>query len=139
MRNLVFVDTGALVGRFLEKDQRHPRAEEAMRRLLLEGRQLLSTDYVFDEVVTLVRGRAEHWSAVRVGESILSSEVIDLVEIDAPLRQQAWKLFKKYQDQELSFTDCASFAVMAKYGIREALTFDDDFRKAGFETIPRRK
>jgi predicted nucleic acid-binding protein len=139
MQTLVFVDTSALVGKFLEEDEYHARSVDAMRRLLREGRHLVSTDYIFDEVVTRVRGRADHASAVKAGEGILSSEVIDLVEVDSILRKEAWKLFKKYGDQKLSFTDCTSFAVMGKYGIREAFTFDDDFAKLGFGTLPRRK
>jgi predicted nucleic acid-binding protein len=139
MQTLVFVDTSALVGKFLEEDEHHARAVDAMRRLLREGRQFVSTDYIFDEVVTRVRGRADHASAVKAGESIISSEVFDLVEVDPSLRKEAWRLFKKYRDQKLSFTDCTSFAVMGKYGIREAFTFDDDFSKVGFDTLPRRK
>jgi predicted nucleic acid-binding protein len=139
MQTLVFVDTSALVGKFLEVDEHHARAVDALRRLLREGRQFVSTDYIFDEVVTRVRGRADHASAVKAGEGILSSEVIDLVEVDPSLRKEAWRLFKRYRDQKLSFTDCTSFAVMGKYGIREVFTFDDDFSKVGFDTLPRRK
>lgn len=138
MQTLVFVDTSALVGKFLEGDEHHFRAVEAMRKLLKEGRHFLSTDYIFDEVVTRVRGRADHASAVKAGEGILSSEVIDLVDVDAGLRREAWRLFRKYRDQKLSFTDCTSFAVMRKYGIREAFTFDEDFEKVGFAALPRR-
>ncbi len=138
MQTLVFADTSALVGRFLERDERHSRAVQAMRRLLREGRHFVSTDYIFDEVVTRVRGRADHSSAVKAGEAILMSEVIDLVDIDPDLRKEAWRLFKKYRDQRFSFTDCTSFAVMRKYGIREAFTFDGDFTKIGFEVVPRR-
>ena len=139
MQTLVFVDTSALVGKLLEEDEYHARAVDAMRRLLREGRQFVSTDYIFDEVVTRVRGRADHGSAVKAGEAILSSEVINLVEVDPSLRKEAWKLFKRYRDQKLSFTDCTSFAVMGKYGLREAFTFDDDFAKVGFGTLPHRK
>lgn len=139
MQTLVFVDTSALVGKFLEGDEHHVRATEIMRRLLREGRQFVSTDYIFDEVVTRVRGRADHESAVKAGEGIRSSEVIDLVDVDLRLRKEAWRLFKKYGDQKLSFTDCTSFAVMRKYGIREAFTFDGDFAKVGFGTLPRNR
>ena len=138
MSSLVFVDTSALVGKFLEADERHGRAEQAMRRLLRGGCEFVTSDYVFDEVVTLVRGRADHPSAVKAGESLLSSSVIEMVEIDADLRKNAWKMFRKYQDQMLSFTDCSSFAVMEKYGIRQAFAFDEDFSKVGYEIVPGR-
>ncbi|MEM2906171.1 MAG: PIN domain-containing protein [Candidatus Bathyarchaeia archaeon] len=36
---------------------------------------------------------------------------------------------------ELSFTDCTSLAVMKALGIKKALTFDQDFEKAGFALV----
>jgi len=139
MQTLVFMGTSALVGKLLEGDEYHARAVGAMRRLLREGRQFVSTDFICDEVVTRVRGRADHGSAVKAGEAILASEVLALVEVDPSIRKEAWKLFKRYRDQKLSFTDCTSFAVMGKYGVREAFTFDENFAKVGFVTLPHRK
>jgi predicted nucleic acid-binding protein len=139
MSNLVFLDTSALVGFLLEGDEHHVRARRTLKDLLRTSCTLLTTDYIFDEVVTRVRGRADHDSAVTAGEHILSSSSIELVDVDADLRKDAWRLFRKFRDQQLSFTDCTSFAVMRKYGIREAFTFDADFEKVGFTTIPRRK
>ena len=138
MASAVFLDTSALVGKFLERDEHHHRAAQTMRSLLREGRLFISTDYIFDEVVTRVRGLGGHSNAVKAGDGILASEFIELIDVDPSLRQEAWKLFKKYKDQKLSFTDCTSFAVMERFGISEAFTFDDDFRRVGYLTIPRR-
>jgi predicted nucleic acid-binding protein len=138
MASAVFVDTSALVGKFLEENEHHQRAAKTMRNLLREGRLFISTDYIFDEVVTRVRGLGGHSNAVKAGDGILASEIIELIDVDPFLRQEAWKLFKKYRDQKLSFTDCTSFAVMERFGIIEAFTFDDDFKKVGYLTVPRR-
>src|ERR1043166_7469025 len=105
MGTLVFVDTSALVAKFLEADERHRRAGGATRGPAPGGREFLTTHNIFDEVVTRVRGKADHPSAVKAGEGIRSSSVIDLVEIDSSLREGAWGLFRKYRDHELSFTD----------------------------------
>jgi len=40
------------------------------------------------------------------------------------------------QDKRWSFTDCTSFVLMQNLGIRKALTFDANFRQAGFATFP---
>jgi predicted nucleic acid-binding protein len=138
MASAVFVDTSAFVGKFLEEDEHHRRATSVMRSLLREGRHFISTDYIFDEVVTRMRGLGGHSNAVKAGDGILQSEVIELIDVDPHLRKEAWKLFRKYKDQKLSFTDCSSFAVMEKFGISEAFTFNDDFRKVGYLTIPGR-
>ena len=136
MRNLVFADRSGLVGNFLAADRHHAPARRELRRILRDGRRFLTTDYVFDEVVTRVRSMAEHREAVAVGERILSSAMIDIVDVEPADRHEAWRLFKKYDDPKLSFTDCASFAVMRRFGLTEAFTFDEDFRNAGFSILP---
>lgn len=137
MGMLVFADTSALVGKLLDSDPYHGRANRAMRDLLREGREFLTTDYVFDEVVTRVRSLAGHEEAVSAGEVLLASRVVRMVEVGREISEAAWRMFKKYGDHRFSFTDCTSFAVMQKYGLREAYTFDEDFQKAGFVTLPR--
>jgi hypothetical protein len=42
----------------------------------------------------------------------------------------------RYSDQEFSFTDAVSFAVMRQRRIREALALDQHFSTAGFEVVP---
>ncbi len=45
----------------------------------------------------------------------------------------AWKMFKKYEDKELSFTDCISFVLMKNLKLNKAFTFDEHFKQLGFE------
>jgi len=43
---------------------------------------------------------------------------------------------EKFDDQDFSFTDAVSFAVMSDRGVREALALDYHFVTAGFAVIP---
>lgn len=138
MGMLIFADASALVGKLLESDPYHAGANRAMRDLLRRGHDFLTTDYIFDEVVTRVRSVASHEAAVSAGEELLASEVIRIVEVEREVRDAAWRKFKKFKEHKLSFTDCTSFAMMEKYGIGEAFTFDEDFKRVGFTTVPRR-
>ncbi|SHF68103.1 PIN domain-containing protein [Desulfofundulus australicus DSM 11792] len=45
------------------------------------------------------------------------------------------EIIKKYRDKDFSFTDATSFAVMYRYGINLAFTFDRHFKQYGFETV----
>lgn len=139
MRRLIFVDTSAWVAAFVDRDQHHEAAANVMEKLLDEGKMFLTTDYVFDETVTRLRYEGGHAQAVKVGEQILASRVARVVEVGRKLRDEAWRIFKKTGDQELSFTDCTSFATMRKFGLTEAFTFDEDFQRMGFLALPRKK
>lgn len=66
----------------------------------------------------------------------MASEVLRQIPIDEPLRHSAWRRFKELRLPMLSLTDCTSFEVMDKLGIKEAFTFDVDSSKAGKKVIP---
>ena len=76
--------------------------------------------------------------ARRVGDWILSSTAIRREYVDEAREAQAWRWYLKYHDQDFSFTDVTSMTVMRAYGLNEVFTFDSDFAKAGFTTLPRR-
>ena len=48
----------------------------------------------------------------------------------------AWELFCKRPDHTYSFTDCTSFVIMRRLGIKTAAALDDDFASEGFESLP---
>jgi hypothetical protein len=135
--NLVFLDSSGLIAYVVARDPDHRRAVGEFRRLLEAGGHFFTTNYVFDEVVTRVRRRAGYLASRRVGNDVLRSRVITRVFIDEELESRAWRLYEKYHDHELSFTDASSFAVMDRAGVREALTFDGDFRRVGYTMLPR--
>jgi hypothetical protein len=71
------------------------------------------------------------------GDWILQSPRVKLIRLDVDLWNEAWRLFKLYDDKDFSFTDCASFAVMRHARLRDAFTFDHHFEQAGFRLWPR--
>lgn len=136
MARLIFGDTSAIVAKLLDTERHHDVVNEALREVLREGRRILTTDYIFDEVVTRIRSLAGHGPSVEAGRYVLESTVVDLLEIDGALRDAAWIKYQKYRDHAFSFTDCTSFAVMEKYKVKEAFTLDSDFAKVGYRMVP---
>jgi predicted nucleic acid-binding protein len=55
-----------------------------------------------------------------------------ILPIDEHLMQLGIGLFSDRPDKDWGLTDCVSFALMEREGIREALTADPHFRQAGF-------
>ena len=133
----VFIDTSALVALTDSKDRNHTMAEKRFRTLARGRRSLVTSTYVFDETITLIRMRIGHAVAVKVGEALMRSQWCRMIEVYEDIRGSAWNLFVRYSDQMFSFTDCTSFALMQSMGINEAFTYDrGDFLAAGFIALP---
>ena len=84
----------------------------------------VTTDYIFDESVTVALRKANKKTAVELGGFILDSELL-LAEINSQVFKKAWDLFRKADG--LSFTDCTSVAFMRVFGVDKIATFDKDF------------
>jgi uncharacterized protein len=68
-----------------------------------------------------------HSRIVWVINRIKASPIVEIVHIDPSLDAEAWDLFQRRPDKTWSLVDCASFVVMQKRGINEALTSDVHF------------
>lgn len=90
---------------------------------------------VFDETVTFCVRRLGHATALLVGELLRDPDVVDLVRVEARDEDGAWKLLQQRDDKGYSFTDCTSFAVMRRMGLRRAATLDADFAKEGLVAV----
>jgi predicted nucleic acid-binding protein len=76
--------------------------------------------------------RAGHRDAVKAGNFLLESNIVKIIWLDTDLKFEAWEYFKEHRDKRYSFTDCTSFVLMKKMGIRHYIAFDERFRQAGF-------
>jgi predicted nucleic acid-binding protein len=62
-----------------------------------------------------------------------------LVEVKRKHRERARDVFRRYDHLTLSCVDATSIEVMRELGIREIMTFDEEFGKIGFTLLPCRK
>jgi len=130
----VFIDTSFVVALVNEKDQHHERASELAD--LFDAYPLITTDAVLLEVGNaLARNFKEQ--ASEVIEDFLTSDEVEIVNLDEALFQSAFELYRRHQDKSWGMTDCISFVVMRERGIVEALTNDKDFQQAGFNALMR--
>ena len=53
------------------------------------------------------------------------------------LLDQGLEFFAQHADKRWSLTDCISFVVMRREGVRDALTSDHDFEQDGFRALLR--
>jgi uncharacterized protein len=98
--------------------------------------RLITTSYVFDEVVTFFNSRKRHAKAVEIGNLLLASPSVQLIHVNETLFHEAWEYFIQHSDKSYSLTDCVSFTVMRRLRLRTALSFDEHFVQAGFRKEP---
>lgn len=132
----IFVDTAGWMACADGADPAHARARAARDETLAAGRLLVTTDYVVDETLTLVRIRLGLSAAEAWWSQIEASSRVRWQWIDAARAEKARAQFFRQRDKEYSFTDCTSFVVMRELRLKEALTTDRHFRQAGFQLLP---
>lgn len=134
----LFIDTGALLSYYNDRDQYYPKSLEAWRTVQEQNCHLIITNHVIDELAThLARINGYLYSASKV-EKIYEAG-FQIIYANKKIEQEALKLFKKFSDQKFTFTDCVSMVVMKQEGLETAFTFDSDFYVGGFQIFPTRK
>ncbi len=107
---MIFVDTGAWYASLVPADPDHARA---MTWLAANESALLTTDYVIDEILTLLRVRGERKRALRLGRDVPSVTVLRKYVRSLPkIFHDPGRLFSSFDDKGWSFTDCTSKMVM---------------------------
>ena len=132
----LFLDTSFVIALEMARDNHHHAASEYWKTYVQKPLPLVTTDLVFSEIVTFFNARGLHAKAVEIGDRLLRSNLVEIVGITAGLRAEAWAIFKRHTDKRYSLADCASFVVMRKRRISQALTFDDHFVQAGLMVMP---
>jgi len=133
---VIFIDSGALVARFIQRDQHHMKAAAIWEDLVNGTERCCTSNIVLSETLTLLARRTAYDFAARQAKAIYSSHVLEIIRPTAKDEATAVLLFQKYAEHKVSFCDCISFALMQARNIETAFTFDKHFSLAGFRTCP---
>jgi predicted nucleic acid-binding protein len=134
--NALFVDTAGWMACADASDPAHEDARAARDSALEQGCVLVTTDYIVDETLTLIRKRLGLRAAETWWQQVESNSRLRWEWIGVPRAERARSLFFRQRDKDFSFTDCTSFVVMRKLKIRQALTTDAHFLQMGFQVLP---
>ncbi|MDA8334140.1 MAG: type II toxin-antitoxin system VapC family toxin [Peptococcaceae bacterium] len=132
----MFVDTSAWCALTDRSDQNHDQAARLWKSIQGMGAWLYTSDYVMDETLTLLRMRTGHANAVKFGQAVQNSAVVEVLWMDEDAWKDSWLTFSTYHDKDFSFTDCTSFVFMKKLGLSRVFAFDRHFTQAGFQLVP---
>lgn len=128
-----FVDTSAW---YALADRKDPDHASVARCLGERTGRLMTSNFVMDESVTLIRYRLGFAAALTLGEALLNGSVARLIWITRRDETRAWEIFTRFRDQGFSFTDCTSFAAMERHKMKIAVAIDEDFRAFGLDCLP---
>ena len=129
----VFVDTSVWYALADRKDPDHAAAALCLGQW--SGR-LVTSNFVMDESVTLIRYRLGLAAARTFGEALLGASAARMVWITRRDERRAWEIFSRFRDKTFSYTDCTSFAAMERLKLKVAAAIDGDFRAFGLECLP---
>jgi predicted nucleic acid-binding protein len=124
----IFVDTGAWFASVVPSDPNHQKLVAFLRDNLMP---LITTDYVIDETLTLLRARGETAKAVALGHQLLDLQASNVINVTPDVFAKAWILFRENPLRRWSFTDCTSKVVMDLLHVKQALAFDQHFVEFG--------
>jgi predicted nucleic acid-binding protein len=125
---MIFVDTGAWFAITVPSDPNHKAAKRWLQQNLSP---FLTTDYVIDETLTLLRARGELQRAVALGQAFFSGELTQIHYLTQQDIQETWRVFQQFSDKQWSFTDCSSKIIIEQFNCEAAFAFDYHFRQFG--------
>ena len=137
MPEAIFMDTWGWIALGHHRDPRHLEVKRLYQEHRKAGGTFYTSDYVLDEVVTLLFRREVFGKAVRFMEGIFEGAQQGQLTIERITSERfaaAWRLRKRFQDKpRISFTDLTSMALMQELGLAEILTEDEHFLQVGME------
>ena len=126
--NRIFVDTSAWYAVIDKNDRDHAAA---VTKIQILDRPLVTSNYILDEILTLLKSKLGSSVAVPFGQKLWDQEMSAMLRITEEDEERAWRIFRQYDDKAFSFTDCTSFALMERLDINAVFAFDDHFLQYG--------
>lgn len=131
----LFIDTWGWLVLADRRDPAHRKVRRFYQTFRRRQGRCFTSDYVLDELITLLFRRAPIVPARVFVESIFEAIEADALALELVTEerfQRAWSSRIRYGDKPLiSFTDLTSIVVMAEVGITEILSEDRHFEQVG--------
>lgn len=133
----VFIDTGAFMAFILRDESLHEKVVNHYKLYKKNRAQLITSDYILDELYTRCVYRAGSYGAklaVNLIKEVITSNELTVLHVDEMVFNQAIEVFLKFSDHKISFTDATSYVLYKDLALDEIFTLDDDFKKIRVNT-----
>jgi len=135
----LFVDTWGWLALADRKDAKHGLAADCYRERSKLSRHIVTSNFVLDELLTLLFLRLSFTDAAKFANAILASPAVTTEMVTRERFRTAMEFRIKFADKpKISFTDLTSMVIMKELGISEVLTADSHFLQVGmgFRILP---
>lgn len=133
----VFIDTSAFMALILKDESFHQKVVNQYKAYKKSRVQLITSDYILDELYTRCVYRAgSHGAklATNLIKEVIESNELTVLNVDSDIFQKAEPIFLKFSDNKISFTDATSYILYKDFSLDEIFTLDDDFKKMRLNT-----
>ncbi len=130
----VLVDSDALFAIYFARDALHDKASFKLRELVGNKDELVVTNLVLQEIVTIISSRLGQSQAL---EFLIDTEKTDLrvIFVDEPMTEEIWNLFRRQTKKGTSFVDCANVMVCKSLKLDKIFSFDKFYKRVGLEMV----
>jgi uncharacterized protein len=135
-RRTIFVNSSGWLALYNRNDPHHAAARALWDELRDEPVRFVTTDYVLDQVYTVLKVFGSLHAAQAVQAVVKNSQLVRLFMVDAVIFDRAWRVFMEDEQPQWTFTDCVNYSVIRYQGIDEVFTFDPNFAHPGITLIP---
>ncbi len=132
-RNSNFFDTSAWFEMFTLENEKQ---SNAVKEIIKSARyQIVTSDFVIDELMTLLRCRKKVNAIGAAWELINNPANVTRRSLSREDVDETYRLFQKFSDKEWSFTDCSSYLLIRRHAIPFACAFNGHFREFGIVNV----
>ena len=135
----IFVDTWGWLALADRSDKGHEAAAECYAQRSRSRGRVVTSNFVLDEVFTLLFLRLSFGDAAKFGTAILSSPFVRIEQVTPERFQMSMRYRLKFADKpKISFTDLTTMVIMKELEISDVLTADNHFVQVGlgFRRLP---
>ena len=138
--NDYFADSSYWIALITPDDEFHVLAMEYGALLEAQGDRIVTTQLALNEALAPRSGTSAQMrrAVIDLIDRIIQDPRVSIIPQSSEQFDEAFILFRTVADDKTwSITDCASFQVMWRLQIRNALTGDHHFEQAGFDLFLR--
>jgi predicted nucleic acid-binding protein len=131
----IFADTSYWIGLVNPRDQIHQKVIKITQQLF--SVRLVTTEMVLGELLNSFSDSPFRRTVAGMVLKLRNDRNLRIVPQTSEQFESALRRYKQSADKSWSLTDCASFQVMEAEQMQSALTHDQHFAQAGYETLLR--